>query len=53
MTLCKETLRYSNMTSPFSQICIWDDNSIFFKNLHFETCFQKFAFSSSQNFVVV
>ncbi len=30
-----------------------DINSIVFKNVHFETCFTKFAFAGSQNTVVV
>ncbi len=31
----------------------WDNSSIIFKNLHFETYFWKFVFSGNQNAIVV
>ncbi len=44
-----------HITSPFSQICVFVvyNKGIVFKNMHFETHFQKFAFSGQQKATVM
>ncbi len=37
----------------FTNLLTWGDTGIVFKNMHFETCFQKFAFSGPQNNISV
>ncbi len=49
MYLLTEHIIRIHTISPFSQICIFIVytqiiRALFLKNLHFETCFQKFAF---------